>query len=199
MSHDCLYWKCSQNWEIDQSHRFHYVIWEIGLSFSVASLHHKRQEILHKKTWHYCSITFSQTLGSRVARRRQYLTSFSNQSLVSSNDISRPRCNKKDWYLKLNINPKTTDRIYKQCLRSSSPHSTIFVVHRLVKLPTLSQNIPCDGCIRRPKKLPSLMVFNRRGRVPFRASQQKKTFIKLDFGNKVSQLLSVNGLLAEGW
>ena len=45
--------------------------------------------------------------------RRRYLTSFSNQSLVWSNDISRPRCNKRDWFLKLNINPKTTDRIYK--------------------------------------------------------------------------------------
>ena len=43
------------------------------------------------------------------------------------------------------------------------------------------------------------MVFNRRGRIPFRASQQRKTFIKLDFGNKDGQLLSVNGLLAEEW
>jgi len=61
------------------------------------------------------------------------------------------------------------------------------------------QNIPTNGCIRRLKKLPSLMVFNRRGRELFRASQQRKTFIKLDFGNKVGQLLSVNGLLAEEW
>ena len=49
-SHDCLYWKCSKNWEIEQLHRFHYVIWEIGLSFSVASLHHKRNQNCRSKT-----------------------------------------------------------------------------------------------------------------------------------------------------